>query len=269
MANSQRRERHDELETLITTIRNNARNVHEASHARVKFLDELITSTEGVKTRLCGANKIVTQACANLNDVVNQLGTIKGMADKSAADAQEEAQISRNSRERLQAFSTEFAQINRLADAITAIARQTRLLALNATIEAARAAQHGRGFTVVANEVKRLSSNTEGSSHEINEALVPLTNHVQELESGLDGLMTLINSATDSRLELVTIVETIMTVVDTATASVDRTKAETQSVADQCDDVIEKLRTIRKDAEAAINGSATNMNLADRALGLL
>ncbi|WP_350333476.1 methyl-accepting chemotaxis protein [Coralliovum pocilloporae] len=262
-------EQPDELETLITTIRDNARKVNAASRARVTFLDELIASTEGVKTRLGGANQIVTQACANLNDVVSQLGTIKHMAERSASDAREEAEITRGSRDRLDAFSTEFTQINKLADAITAIARQTRLLALNATIEAARAAEHGRGFTVVANEVKRLSSRTEGSSHEINEALVPLTNHVQELEGGIDELMTLINTASDSRMELVTIVETIMTVVDTATASVDQTREETQTVADQCDDVIEKLRTIRTDAEAAIKGSAKNIELAERAISLL
>lgn len=262
-------DRANELEELITTIRNNAQKVNAASKARVTFLDELIASTEGVKTRLCGTNETVVEACSSLGEVMQQLSSIKTMADQSAHDAKEEAAITRGSKDRLDAFATEFNQINKLADSITAIARQTRLLALNATIEAARASEHGRGFTVVANEVKRLSSRTEGSSSEINEALVPLSNHVQGLESGIDDLMTLINSASESRMELVIIVETITDVVDTATRSVACAKEETQTVADQCDEVIEKLRTIRQDAEAAIKGSATNIGLSERALTLL
>jgi len=62
---------------------------------------------------------------------------------------------------------------------ISDIARQVNLLALNATIEAARAGEAGRGFSVVANEVKTLSSQTAGAAARI-------TRHIDEIRTGID-----------------------------------------------------------------------------------
>ena len=93
--------------------------------------------------------------------------------------------------ERLEAAS---AQITQIVDTIAEIAGQTNLLALNATIEAARAGEAGRGFSVVAEEVKALSGQTEKATGDIRDRIDNLQGEVSGIIGAVRGSMTSIES---------------------------------------------------------------------------
>jgi len=106
------------------------------------------------------ANKEATQGKEVVN---NTIATINNLANEVERTAEVIARLEKNS-----------DQIGAVLDVIKGIAEQTNLLALNAAIEAARAGEQGRGFAVVADEVRSLASRTQQSTEEINRMIESL-----------------------------------------------------------------------------------------------
>jgi methyl-accepting chemotaxis protein len=107
----------------------------------------------------------------------------------------------------------ETENINSILGTIQQIAEQTNLLALNAAIEAARAGEQGRGFAVVADEVRNLASRTQDSTEEINSILSSLNNRTQEVSDNMVESMEQSRAAIENSEEVSSAFEDIERVV--------------------------------------------------------
>ena len=163
-----------ELEKALDEIDNLQRSVSEASQA-------LAATSEQTAAAAAEMNEATTQISTNASEAAEFSRQVDSLAQEGARKIQmisetilRLATMTSEMQSKMTELDRSSARIASVTDVIKQIASQTNLLALNAAIEAARAGDSGRGFGVVAEEVKKLANHSEQSVKEISE-LITLT----------------------------------------------------------------------------------------------
>jgi methyl-accepting chemotaxis protein len=220
----------NEARQLSTTARDNNDGVTRQSDlismvaTAMNQMQSAIEEVAGNASRAADVTRHAQETSENGGRIIHQ----------SSAQVQTLAEQILKAVEVIRKLSEDSENITSVLDVIRGVAEQTNLLALNAAIEAARAGEQGRGFAVVADEVRTLAQRTQQSTEDIQRMISTLQTGVSDIvnvmETGSEQAGEAQRLATDAEKELKVILESMNDIMDVNSSVASATEEQTQVV---------------------------------------
>lgn len=231
--------------TGVQTQRVETEQVATAMHEMAATVQEVARNAEQASTAARQADQQARQGDRVVRDAVGQIGSLAGEVDQSA--------------HAIEALHAESGRIGSVLEVIRAVAEQTNLLALNAAIEAARAGEQGRGFAVVADEVRALARRTHDSTEEIEGLIGNLQRvaqqAVEQMQSSRSLTQRTVELANEAGVALGRITESVST-IEQMNQQIAAAAEQQSAVADNISESVTRVRDIGDQSASATEQTA-------------
>ncbi|MCL4371633.1 MAG: methyl-accepting chemotaxis protein [Chloroflexi bacterium] len=245
------------VEQIAGGAKEQAGSIEKASASVVQLngsISQVASASREVSTATRQAREVASSGADTVQKSVQGMAAIKATTTSAAAKIQE-----------LSGYSE---QIGSIVEAIDEIAEQTNLLALNAAIEAARAGEHGRGFAVVADEVRKLAERSSHSTREIADLIAQVQKGTHDAVEAMHRGTEEVEAGASLAGEAGEALKNIISAVQAATDQVAQIASATQqmeSASRQVVDVMDAVSSIVEQSTTAaeeMSGSGRRVSLA-------
>lgn len=211
---------------------------------------ELALEAERTANDMASAREQLAHARTQVNAMIEQVAVSIRMGDTLA--------------EKLNQLSESAVQVNQVLTTVSEVAKQTNLLALNAAIEAARAGEQGRGFAVVADEVRKLAERTQLSVAEIGNTLAGINQSVAETTQEMERQAEVYRGLSTASHNVENVIENTAQWVGGVVDMVKRTADVSVQVQNGVQRIVDQISRIRTTATANASAAEEIIDSADR-----
>ncbi|MBR2216343.1 MAG: methyl-accepting chemotaxis protein [Selenomonadaceae bacterium] len=267
----------DSSQTLSAAAEELNATTGQSAEASNQVASSIVNVAQGTAEQLDAVNR-ATGAVEALNTTIQQIAS---QADDASARGQEAAEVARDGGETLgqvieqikqiehstlqstdvvTALGERSNEIGQIVGTISGIAEQTNLLALNAAIEAARAGEAGRGFAVVADEVRKLAESSQEAAQQIAGLIKTIQKDTEDAVSGMQAGSEEVRRGTQNIVAMGESFRKILAIVESVSREIQSISYSIRGMADNGAEIVVHVRTIgdasRKAAEEAETVSA-------------
>ncbi|MGE4319705.1 MAG: methyl-accepting chemotaxis protein [Deferribacterales bacterium] len=215
------------LRDIVATVQANAHSVASGSTELAAATEELSTTMSDQSSQVSGVASATEEMSTSSSLIMDNLAHSSKVAGETSSSTMEGSKMLQKAvgeiqeiKDRvdqlgttIQSLADSSQEINEILNVISDIADQTNLLALNAAIEAARAGEHGRGFAVVADEVRKLAERTQSATGEIGSIINNLQKESSRASQDMGVALTQVDSGVKTMMTTSTFFDRIVTSV--------------------------------------------------------